>query len=140
LVYEEESLSFNIIRNAHGHSTFFMNKAHINSRQYLSRLLDETRRVLNDASTVHAEKFAWDQYREAEVLYAQALQRCLDGDLTKGEVYVREATAKAFEAIRGAEKHMRKAKQSISFLLELLNEFSKSEEHLHEVREKLDTL
>jgi len=163
-----------------------MNKAHINSRQYLSRLLGETRRVLNDASTVHAEKFAWDQYREAEVLYAQALQRFLDGDLTKAEVYVREATAKAFEARRGAEKHMSQAKQSISILLErsskrieelrttyrsvqnklpqfrisrcgyyfyhaqeslnqalgafFLNEFSKSEEHLHEVREKLDTL
>jgi len=163
-----------------------MNKGHINNREYLSRLLDETRRVLNDASAVHAEKFAWDQYREAEVLYAQGLQQFLNGELTKAEMYARGATAKALEARQRAEKHVNHAKQSISILLEqsskkieelrttfrnvqdklpqfrvsrcgyffyyaqeslnkalgafFLNEFSKSEGHLDEVREKLDAL
>lgn len=186
MVSEKESLSFNTIRNEDEHSWCFMNIGHINSREYLSHLLDETRRALNDASAVHADKFAWNQYREAEVLYAQALQQFLNGELTKAEMYVRGATAKALEARRGAEKHVNHAKQSISILLEqsskrleelrttyrvvqdklpqfgisrcgyffhhaqeslnqalgafFLNEFSKSEGYLDEVREKLDAL
>ncbi len=80
-----------------------MNIESINSRQSLCHLLDETRRVLNDASAARADQFARKQYHEAEVLYAEALQHFVTGSFTKAEDLTKEAITKALEAKRGVK-------------------------------------
>jgi hypothetical protein len=87
-----------------------MNIESINRRQLLCDLLDETRRVFSDSSAARVDQFACEQYREAEVLYADALQQFVTGDFASAENYAKEASSKALEAKRNAETHMNHTK------------------------------
>jgi hypothetical protein len=87
-----------------------MNVESINRRQSLCHLLDETRRVFSDTSAARADQFAYEQYREAEVLYADALQQFVTGDFESAEKYAKEASSKALEAKRNAERHVNHTK------------------------------
>lgn len=87
-----------------------MNIASINRRQSLCQLLDETRRVFIDAVAARANQFTCEQYREAEVLYADALQQFVTGDFASAEKYVKEAASKALEAKRNAERYINHTK------------------------------
>lgn len=75
-----------------------MNTENINVRHSWCELLDKARRVLNDASATRADVLSCKQYREAEILYAQALQRFIVGELTTGEALAKEALGRALEA------------------------------------------
>ena len=70
----------------------------------MCQLLDETRRVISGTSAARADQFACEQYREAEVLYAHALQQFVTGDFASAEKYAKEASSKALEAKRNAER------------------------------------
>lgn len=87
-----------------------MNIESIKRRQSLCHLLDETRRVFSDTSAARADQFACEQYREAEVLYADALKQFVTGDFATAEKYATEASSKALEAKRNAETHMNHTK------------------------------
>jgi hypothetical protein len=87
-----------------------MNIESIKRRQSLCQLLDETRRVFIDAAAARADQFTSEQYREAEVLYADALQRFVTGDFASAEKYAKEASSKACEAKRNAESHVNRTK------------------------------
>ncbi len=76
----------------------------------MCHLLDETRRVFSDTSVARANQFTCEQYREAEVLYANALQQFVTGDFASAEKYAMEASSKALEAKRNAERQMNHTK------------------------------
>lgn len=76
----------------------------------MCHLLDETRRVFSDTAAARADQFTCEQYREAEVLYADALQQFVTGDFESAEKYAKEAASKALEAKRNAERYINHTK------------------------------
>jgi len=95
-----------------------MNLKKIHNRQSLCALLDDARRALNEASEGNADRFAWNDYHEAEVLYTQALQKFINNEMTKARIIAQQSMGRALEVRRLLERQMDHSKQSISLTLE----------------------
>lgn len=95
-----------------------MNTDNNNAQEPLSQSLEKTRAVLNAVLATHPDVLSWAPYREAEVLYAQALQQFIAGNPAKGESLAEAASVKALEARHCVEAHANHTKESMIRLLE----------------------
>ena len=84
--------------NVNAEGTQVMNLNGIYERQTMCALLDEVRRKLNEASEASADKCGWTEYREAELLYAQASQKFINNEMKDAYSLVQQSLAKVSNA------------------------------------------
>jgi hypothetical protein len=107
-------------------------------RESAYELLDRARFSINKAAEVGAERSAWTEYCQVEVLYATALQQMLREQFAQARTLAVEVDQEARQLEQNIINQMNRTRESISILLEQFSiRMGKLRESYHVEQEKL---
>jgi len=107
-------------------------------RELVYELLDKARLSINKAAQVGADRSAWVEYWQVEVLYATALQQMLREQFAQARTLAIEVDQEARQLEQNIIDQMNHTRESISILLEKFStRMGKLRESYHVEQEKL---
>ena len=107
-------------------------------RELVYELLDKARLSINKAAQVGADRSAWVEYWQVEVLYATALQQMLREQFAQARALAIEVDQEARQLEQNIIDQMNHTRESISILLEKFStRMGKLRESYHVEQEKL---